>query len=373
MPEREGVRPISPGEVIRRKLEEKGWSQLDLARVMNRLPSRVNELIQGTTSVSPEVALTLEAALGMPAEEWLRIETSYRMSLATTETDDVRRRARLYELGPIKEMQKRGWIKDTESVEELEASIVGFFELPSIADTPRFNGAQRKSDPSPTLTPSQQAWCFRIRNIAKQIPSMPYKDSRISECRASLRKLAAYSAHTAKVPEVLSLFGIKFVVAEPLTSGKIDGVATWLDETSPVIGLSMRYERIDNFWHNIFHELSHIEHKDESIDTELNESPSEARPAFENRADEEAAATLVPKRELITFIKLYGPIYSKEVINQFANKLKIHPGVIVGQLQHLGEVPYSKFRDMLVKVREIVTHAAITDGWGRKLDSRRFA
>jgi HTH-type transcriptional regulator/antitoxin HigA len=362
----------SPGDYVRDELKHRGWGQNDLATIIKRPVQRVSELVLGKLALSPEWAIDLATALGGTPEEWLHREANYRLSLAKASDDDVRRRARLYELGPIKEMQKRGWITAADSVEELEASLVQFLELPSIADNPRFSGVQRKSGPSPVLTLSQQAWCFRIRNIAKRLPSIPFKKSRIAECRASLRKLAAYSAHTAKVSELLSMFGIRFVVAEPLSGGKIDGVATWLDENSPVIGLSMRYERIDNFWHNIFHEMSHIEHEDESVDTELNESPSEARPAFEKRADEDAAATLVPKRELGSFIKLYGPIYSTEVINQFANKLKIHPGVIVGQLQHLGEVPYSKFRDTLVKVRDIVTRTAVTDGWGRKLDSRRF-
>jgi len=52
---------------------------------------------------------------------------------------------------------------------------------------------------------------------------------------------------------------------------------------------------------------------------------------------------------------------------QFANKVKIHPGIVVGQLQHRNELGYSALRDMLVKIREVVTTTALTDGWNQNL------
>ena len=76
---------------------------------------------------------------------------------------------------------------------------------------------------------------------------------------------------------------------------------------------------------------------------------------------------LFPSDALRSFILRVGPIYSKERINQFANRVKIHPGVIVGQLQKRKEISYAANREMLVKVREYVTSTAVTDGWGTPL------
>jgi HTH-type transcriptional regulator/antitoxin HigA len=47
--------------------------------------------------------------------------------------------------------------------------------------------------------------------------------------------------------------------------------------------------------------------------------------------------------------------------------VKMHPGIIVGQLQHRGEIGYSAHRDLLAKVRAIVTETSLTDGWGRTI------
>lgn len=341
--------------------------------MLGRTTARVSQIITGKQELSPEIARELATVFDVPAEVWLSRESAFRLALTTENTDEVRRRKRLYELAPVREMQKRGWVKATEDVTELERELCQFYGIHDINEKPRVPGVMRKTAPETELTPAQQAWVFRVRNIAARLPSIRFDPSRMDECKAALRKLAAYSAHTAKVPKLLSLFGIRFVIVEPLSGGKIDGVATWLSEDAPVIGLSMRYERIDNFWHTLLHEAVHIKHRDESVDLDHGEDvPEVTKPAFEKRADEEAATCLISRQELTGFIRRYGPLYEESVINQFANKLKVHPAIIVGQLQHLGEIGYSKFRDLLVKVRHIVTPMAVTDGWGHKLDSRMF-
>src|SRR5687768_2140966 len=108
-PEHRG--PLSPGDHIRTELKRRGWGQDDLARVLGRPTSRVNELVQGKASVSPELAVALAAALGGTAEEWLQRDAAYRLSTANADVQGVRRRARLYEIAPVKELQRRGWIR----------------------------------------------------------------------------------------------------------------------------------------------------------------------------------------------------------------------------------------------------------------------
>ena len=76
---------------------------------------------------------------------------------------------------------------------------------------------------------------------------------------------------------------------------------------------------------------------------------------------------MVPKTELDSFVGRVSPIYSSERLIQFAHRIKIHPGIIVGQLQHRKELRYSAFREFLVKIRSYVVSSALTDGWGRRL------
>jgi HTH-type transcriptional regulator/antitoxin HigA len=95
-------------------------------------------------------------------------------------------------------------------------------------------------------------------------------------------------------------------------------------------------------------------------------------PAFEHRANLEAQEALVPQTALVRFIKTYKPYFSTTRINNLATELEIHPGVIVGQLQHRKEVGYNTHREAMVKVRELVTLTAFTDGWGHPLPQANY-
>src|SRR3546814_19604704 len=61
-----------------------------------------------------------------------------------------------------------------------------------------------------------------------------------------------------QVPAILTACGVRLVIVEVLPNAKIDGVCTWLDENSPVIGMSTLYDRLDNFWFVLRHEIEHV-------------------------------------------------------------------------------------------------------------------
>ncbi len=364
-----------PGDFIRKELEGRGWTQLDLARILDRTPANVNEIIQGKRAVLPDTALALGEAFGTEAEVWMSRESAYRLSLAGPPTDDVRRRARLYGLAPVKEMEKRGWIRKADDADALENELKTFFAVPTLDEASlQTTAVLRATQNNQPLTLGQRAWCCRVRQLARASLAADFRQERLDACKRELRKIAAYPQESYKISEVLGRYGIRFVVVEPLPSTKVDGVATWLDGSTPVIGMSLRYDRVDSLWHTLCHELSHILHRDESpLDSDLTdqmESVTVVKSEMERRADDEAASTLVPPDELQSFILRVGPLYSKERIIQFAHRMKIHPGIIVGQLQHRQEIGYQANREMLSRIREVVISAALTDGWGHTLEHR---
>jgi HTH-type transcriptional regulator / antitoxin HigA len=364
----------SPGERVRAELKRRGWVQGDLALIMGKPVQRINELVLGKISISAEWAIALSAALGGAPEEWLGLESAYRLSLAEVDDQKVARRARLYELAPIKEMQKRGWIPTTDDPDQLEKDVLRFFDMESLDSEPEISAVFRRSNPGEEMTPTQRAWCFRVKQIAKALRVKEFDRDKLLECEKRLRKLAAFPQEARKVPTLLSSFGIRFVVVEPLPGSKVDGAAFWLDQQSPVIGMTLRFDRADAFWHNLSHEFFHIKYGDAiSLDTDLvgeNHLPVAERNPAERRADSEATNLLVPSSELESFILRNAPMYSKDRIIRFANKIKMHPAVIVGQLQHRGEIGYHANREMLVKIRDIVAPMAVTDGWGQTIDPR---
>ena len=135
--------------------------------------------------------------------------------------------------------------------------------------------------------------------------------------------------------------------------------------------MSLRFDRINNFWFVLRHEIEHVLNKDGLagfvLDVELSELLSrqdEDTPEEERRANYAAEEFLVPGKEFDRFIVNTRPFYSNTKVAGFAESIGVHPGIVVGQLQNREELPYTHFHRHLAKFRHIITEAALTDGWG---------
>jgi HTH-type transcriptional regulator/antitoxin HigA len=189
-----------------------------------------------------------------------------------------------------------------------------------------------------------------------------------------LSKLKVEPEEARHVPRVLAEAGVRFLVLEHLPQTKIDGVCFWLDKESPVIVLSLRYDRIDWFWHTLMHELKHVKAREgmdnPTIDTDLvgtDAQPFETKNESERNADLFAVESLVDQKKLNNFISRMGRWFSTAQIAAFAAKVHTHPGIVVGQLQYRGKIKYTHNRGFLVKVRAILTASSLTDGWGEHM------
>ena len=144
-----------------------------------------------------------------------------------------------------------------------------FFSIPTLEKLPELRLAARASAQNGAkLTPRTTCLvCSRASPPLANCSGKKYTAKSFDDGVAKLRLLADFPENTRKVPIVLSEMGIRFVVIEHLPKSKIDGAALWLgdDWSKPVIALSLRYDRIDSFWHTLFHECSHIKNKDSYI------------------------------------------------------------------------------------------------------------
>lgn len=362
--------PQSAGDLLRILLNDKGWTQEELALITGRSRQTIMDILAGRTGVSPEMAIALSAAFGNQPADWLLLQYQSRLAQVQEDPAEIVKRVKLFEAAPIRDMQRRGWIAETKEISGLEEELKQFFETDEVDDDMGFPVATRRTIKLARLNKWERAWCFRARHLAKAVHTEAFREKWLDVAERELRRLAAYPKEAAKVSEILIATGIKFVVVEPLPRARIDGATFWLDESSPVIAMSLRFDRIDSFWFTLMHELSHVRHADAlSVDTDLEDgmktTAQEPEDESEKRANAESAASLLPPAELDSFIRRVGPLYSKPRIIQFAHRMKIHPGIIVGQLHHKAEIGPSSNREMLAKIRHAVVETALTDGWGR--------
>lgn len=358
------------GEFLKEELESRGWSQAELAEIIGRPTQAISEIVLGKRGVTPETAKGLAAAFGTSAEYWMNLETAYQLSKATIQEVAVRQRAKLYAKFPVKQIVKRGWIEYSENSVVLEQRFLEFFGISEIDETPRCSYAGKKQNYSSSSL-MQIAWVKRVEQLATIVHAKKYDKSKLQELFAELRNRRQFVDSIREIPALLANYGIRFVIVEPIPGMKMTGVCTWLDKNSPVIGLALTYDRIDNFWFTLFHELDHIEHEEGQgtpILDDLAPNKNDAgEPEIEKRANVRASQECVEDKEIAGFIARVNPLFTLEQIKGFAKRLGIHPGIVVGQLHGRGSFHYSLHRSVLEKIRGHIVGVALTDGYGSRL------
>lgn len=356
-----------PGEFLREELEAREWSQQELADILERPARLVSELISAKRAITPETARGLADAFGTSAEYWMNLESQYQLSKVKVANDHVARKARLYTKFPVREMLRRGWIRASENLDVLEQRFCEFFCVRSMDEEPALPHCAKKTDPTTEVMPLQLAWLFRVRGMAEQQRIPAYSRERLLKAVEKLKALILAPEETRHVPRILAEAGVRLVFVEPMPGSKMDGACFWLADDKPVIGMTLRFDRIDNFWFVLRHEVEHVLQEDGKagapvIDIDVGDE-TEGLPDCEIRANQAGADFCVPADQLENFIVRVQPYFSEQKVLLFAQRINVHPGLVVGQLQRkLGR--HNFLRKHQVKVRACVLPSADADGWG---------
>ncbi|MFH2101894.1 MAG: ImmA/IrrE family metallo-endopeptidase [Chloroflexota bacterium] len=346
------ARVLSPGKVLIRELEARGWTQRDLAEIIDRPYQAVNEIINCNKLITPDTARELARAFGTSIDFWINLETNYRLHLAEKDEKErsIIRRSKLYSIAPVREMIRRSWIEKTDNIDQLEKNVCAFLgisspnsPLPAVANLRHSQG--RDSD-----TVALNAWVQRVKQIAKRQTGNQFDGTVLKNAIPEILSYAADDQLVSRVPVRLLELGVHFVVVSHLPRTYLDG-AVIMDDGHPIIVLTLRYDRIDSFWFTLMHEIAHIVLGHEGIlldNTE--EGHGSATEKDEDDANTLAREWLISKPQLTQFIDDVRPHFSKVSIDAFSKRCKRHPGIVLGQLHHTGVGGYQNLRSLLVKV-----------------------
>jgi HTH-type transcriptional regulator/antitoxin HigA len=363
----------TPGQLIQELLDERGWSQRVLSIVLGIDETGLNKIISGKRQLDASLALQMSAVLGVEAELLLDIQKRYDLALArlvSRPNPALASRAKLFGDLPVTEMVKRGWlgVTDIKDVPLVEKNLCSFFGQNDLSQIHGLPSSFKRTDGQTPITTTQMAWLYRVRQMAGDYPSAKFSAAKLEGILPKLQSLLISSDGVRKVPKLLMEAGIRYVIVESLPAAKIDGVCCWLDDEKPVIGMSLRFDRIDNFWFVLRHEIEHVIRGDGKqlprLDTDMERDiPESEIPEEERLANGAAAEFCVPGDRMRDFIARKAPVFAERDIRGFAAILQRHPGIIAGQLQHQTK-RYDLFRNHLVKIRSMILPTAEHDGWG---------
>lgn len=321
------VETPDPIDAILFRMSEKGLKQADLIPYFGT-SSRVSEVLRRKRPLTVQMIRALSIGLGLSADTLIGLSVAEN-SKKTNEVD--------WSKFPAKEMAKRGWLESfsTSAKAAVEDIVKGFISDAGLHfGAASFRRTIAGEAQSPTTQYALYAWLARVIQTSRDKRAGLGRFDENTLNAGFLKELAQLS-WSERGPllavEYLEKHGIAVVIEPHLKGTQLDGAALKDADGTPIVGLTLRHDRLDNFWFTLLHEVAHLwKHvgdQDAFLD-DLDASSEDRREAEANRLAREAFIPRLIWKRSDAFI---AP--GKESIDRLSRELKIHPAIIAGRLR----------------------------------------
>ena len=325
----------SPLAAIEFRMDQGGLSPRDLIPFIGSR-AKVSEVLSGKRAITMPMARALHEHLGIPADVLLRQPgTALDETLADLEWTRF----------PLKAMAKLKWFPDGSDLAERAEELIGALIKRAGGQDVVGAALYRKNDHlrvNAKMDPyALKAWCWQILARANENPpKAKYVCGTVTlDFLKEVARLSGSEDGPRLAKDFLAENGIALVTERHLPRTYLDGAALRLGNGRPVIGLTLRYDRIDHFWFCLLHELAHVgRHMDHNQgvaffdDLTLRTVEGERENPREAQADEWAEEALIPWAAWKASAVRDRPT-SMAVMN-LANVLQVHPAIIAGKVRY---------------------------------------
>ncbi len=322
------VPPPTPLEAIEFAMDQRGLKQKDLVPFIGS-KSKVSEVLAGKRKLTLKMIRALHEGLGIPADTLLK-EAGKELPETLADVD--------WGKFPVKEMARRGWLKDGEDLidraEEAVRNLMARVGQPDCLPTACYRCGISRTAADIDMY-AVQAWLLGVQLKAQHLETTGIYEGNLDETFLSrLARLSMFRDGPLKAVEYLSSKGIKLIVEPHFPHTRLDGAAI-LQSGVPVIALTLRHDRIDNYWFTLLHECAHvIKHLSKDNSLILDDFESEAVDEREHEANLLARDAVVPIDvwESHKISKVRNP--KKEHVINLANQMEIHPALVAGRIRY---------------------------------------
>ncbi len=327
-----------PGATIADLLDQVDMTQTELAQRLGVSLKHINQVVKGAASISAELALGLEKVFGASAAFWLNRESLYRVDVARqNESRELASALEWAKSFPVAELRKRRLIS-SRTGPDLVNELLHFFGIasPKLWSDPM--AAYRKSLRFESDEKALAAW-LRVGQLeAATIACEPFDSDRFLGALREVRGLTRLDPSKWE-PALIRLCadtGVAVVIVETFRRARANGATRWLSPTKALIQMSVRHRWEDIFWFSFFHEAAHLLlHGKRHIFLEGIGPPADGGlQLWEEEADRFAARTLIPFEHEHELRRL-----TLTDVPEFAERIGIDPGIVVGRLQHERLIP----------------------------------
>jgi len=323
----------TPLAAIRFRMEQENLTPRDLEQFIGSR-ARVSEVLTGARPLSIGMIRSLNEHLGIPAEVLIRPEPKQeeRVSLELAKP-------------AAKQLVAWGILQAKESFEAFMARGLGGGQALAMLRKTRTERTNIKTD-----FVAVQAWCAAVLLCAESATVSGVFDLekvRKLEVVRALAKLSVHADGPRRAHQMLSDLGIILVILPHLPGTHLDGAALRRPRDGmPVIALTLRRDRIDNFWFTLLHELAHVAfHLSDDRACIVDELDIGSSEEIETEADELAGMALIPDDQWDAW-DVKGTYTGIADIVAFARRMEVNPAIVAGRWQKTHR-DYRKFSKLL--------------------------
>jgi HTH-type transcriptional regulator / antitoxin HigA len=317
-----------PIDAIVFRMEQQNLSQRDLVAFIGSR-SKVSEVLSRKRPLTLSMIRALHNGLGIPAESLIQDQNITKSTSYTIE----------WERFPIKEMASRGWLKPfTRGTKDNIEAVKKFFD--DLSPVPIVQVLYRSSNHTRSARKMDQyalaAWTAKIIKTAFDTPPKGfYEKGKIDrDFMKAIVRLSVFNDGPMLACRYLADQGVSVVIEKQLPNTYLDGSAIMINKDRPIIALTLRYDRIDNFWFTLVHELAHLHlHLDSEIEQFYDDFDVDYQGDLrENEADTFASDILIPNDiwKKSPASKLKKP----DAVINLSKTLGIHPAIVAGRIRH---------------------------------------
>lgn len=327
-----------PIDAIQFRMQEQGLTQSDLAPYFGTR-SRVSEVLARKRPLTVQMIRAVSVGLGISADTLIGLSSTQKSG--GSENVD-------WSKFPLREMISRGWIEKAsgtalKSADEMVKNFVQGVGLTLGAVS--FRRSILGDAYSPTTKYALYAWLARVIQRSRQKSLRTFDPTVLSHSFfKELAQLSWFDNGPQLAVEFLEKHGIAVVFEAHLKGTVLDGAAFKDDGGRPVIGMTLRFNRLDNFWFTLLHEVAHIWKHTSGSETFLDNSEIASEDSKEVEANRIAREAFIPRAIWKRCEAYTNP--SAQSIDKLSRELKIHPAVIAGRIRReTGN--YGSFADMV--------------------------
>jgi addiction module HigA family antidote len=341
---------VPPGRTIQETIDVLGIDQRELAGRTGLSPKHVNQVIKGIAPITHDTAIRLERVTGVLARVWNNLEANYQEQKARLAARErLQSDLEWIRTIPTKELMDRGVIPEMKDKVTLLEAALAFFGVASVGawnegwSMPQF--AFRRSLAFKGKLGAMATW-LRLGEIeAQKVKCKPFNKGAFRAALDEIRGLTVREPEEfePRMKDLCAASGVALAFVPEISGAPVSGAAKWLTANKAMICLNFRGKSNDRFWFTFFHEAGHIlndSKKKTYVDVDYKDD------SREHNANRFAASLLIPE---VYDEELQG-LFSHRSVEEFADRIGIAPGIVVGRLQREGIIPYSHLNRLKVRL-----------------------